>query len=60
MQHLVILNYNTSSVSFLKVNSDIEINEDYIRDKLNLNPDECIWMASTKGINIQFDNRHDL
>lgn len=43
MEELVILNYNTSEIHFYKVDADVNIDEDYIRD-LGHNPDECSWM----------------
>lgn len=60
MQHLVVLDYNTHSVLFFKASNEVEINEDYIRNHLNLNPDECVWMISNSGINLQFNNNYDL
>ena len=43
MEDLVILDYNTSSVHFYKVDNDADVDYDYI-DKLGFNPDECSWM----------------
>ena len=50
MEDLVILNYNTSTVHFYKVDSNADINDDYI-EKLGFNPDECSWMY-TEDIDI--------
>lgn len=43
MEDLVILDYSTLSVHFYKVDSDANIDEDYII-KLGFNTDECSWM----------------
>ena len=43
MEDLVILDYNTSSVHFYKVDNDADVDYDYI-EKLGFNPDECSWM----------------
>ena len=43
MEDLVILNYNTSTVHFYKVDSNADIDYDYIA-KLGFNPDSCSWM----------------
>ena len=43
MEDLVIIEYSTLSVHFFKVDTDANIDEDYIR-KLGFNPDECSWM----------------
>ena len=43
MEDLVIIDYSTLSVHFYKVDSDANIDEDYIT-KLGLNPDDCSWM----------------
>ena len=43
MKDLVILNYNTASVHFYKVDNNTNIDEEYIKI-LGFNPDECSWM----------------
>ena len=43
MKDLVILNYNTASVHFYKVDNNANLDYNYI-DKLGFNPDECSWM----------------
>ena len=43
MEDLVILNYNTSTVHFYKVDSNADINDDYI-EKLGFNTNECSWI----------------
>ena len=43
MKDLVILNYNTASVHFYKVDNNADLDYNYI-DKLGFNPDECSWM----------------
>ena len=50
MKDLVILNYNTASVHFYKVNDNTNIDEEYIKI-LGFNPDECSWMFA-KNIEI--------
>lgn len=47
MEELVILNYNTSEVHIYNVSSDVNIDEDYIKNTLGFNPDECSWMFGT-------------
>ena len=43
MEDLVILDYSTSTVHFYKVDSNADINDDYI-EKLGFNTNECSWM----------------
>ena len=43
MEDLVILDYSTLTVHFYKVDSNADIDYDYI-EKLGFNPDECSWM----------------
>ena len=43
MEDLVILDYNTASVHFYKVDNNADLDYNYI-DKLGFNPDECSWM----------------
>ena len=43
MEDLVILDYSTSTVHFYKVDSNADINDDYI-EKLGLNTDDCSWI----------------
>ena len=43
MEELVILNYSTSTVHFYKVDSNADINDDYI-EKLGFNTNECSWI----------------
>lgn len=45
MEDLVIMDYNTSEIHLYRVNSDVNIDEDYII-KLGHNPNECSWMFS--------------
>lgn len=50
MKDLVILNYNTASVHFYKIDNNTNIDEEYIKI-LGFNPDECSWMFA-KNIEI--------
>lgn len=50
MEELVILDYNNAEVHFYKVDSDADVNYDYI-EKLGFNPDGCSWMFA-EDINI--------
>ena len=43
MEDLVILDYSTSTVHFYKVDSNADINDDYI-ENLGFNTNECSWM----------------
>ena len=43
MEDLAILDYSTSTVHFYKVDSNADINDDYI-EKLGFNTNECSWM----------------
>lgn len=43
MEDLVILDYSTLTVHFYKVDSNADINDDYI-EKLGFNTNECSWM----------------
>ena len=43
MEDLVILDYSTLTVHFYKVDSNADINDDYI-EKLGFNTSECSWM----------------
>ena len=43
MEDLVILDYSTSTVHFYKVDSNADINDDYI-EKLGFNTNECSWI----------------
>ena len=43
MEELVILDYSTSTVHFYKVDSNADINDDYI-EKLGFDTNECSWM----------------
>ena len=43
MEDLVILDYSTSTVHFYKVDSNADINDDYI-EKLGFDTNECSWM----------------
>lgn len=43
MEDLVIIDYSTLSVHFYKVDSDANIDEDYIT-KLGFNTNSCSWM----------------
>ena len=43
MEELVIIDYNKLAVHFYKVDSDANIDENYI-EKLGFNPNECSWM----------------
>ena len=43
MEELVILDHSDSSVHFYKVDSNADINDDYI-EKLGFNTNECSWM----------------
>ena len=45
MKDLVILNYNTASVHFYKVDNNANIDEEYI-EILGFNADECSWMLA--------------
>ena len=45
MEDLVILNYSTSTVHFYKVDSNADINDDYI-EKLGFNTNECSWICA--------------
>lgn len=47
MEELVILNYNTSEAHIYNVSPDVNIDEDYIKNTLGFNPDECSWMFGT-------------
>lgn len=59
MQHIVILDYSTSTVLFFVESNTELINEEWIKSK-NLNPDECSWMISNNEIHIEFHNHYDL
>ena len=43
MEDLVILDYSTLTVHFYKIDSNADINDDYI-EKLGFNTNECSWM----------------
>ena len=43
MEDLVILDYSTLTVHFYKVDSNADLDYDFI-EKLGFNPDECSWM----------------
>ena len=43
MEDLVIIDYSTLSVHFYKVDSDANIDEDYL-EKLGFHTNECFWM----------------
>ena len=43
MEDLVILDYSTLTVHFYKVDSNADINDDYI-EKLGFNTNECSWI----------------
>lgn len=43
MEDLVILDYSNSTLHFYKVDSNADINDDYI-EKLGFNTNECSWM----------------
>ena len=43
MEDLVILNYSNSTVHFSKVDSNADINDDYI-EKLGFDTNECSWI----------------
>ena len=43
MEDLVILDFNNATVHFYKVDSDANIDEDYIT-KLGFNTSSCSWM----------------
>ena len=44
-EDLVILDYNTSTIHFYKVDADTDITEEYI-EKLGFNINEVSWMVS--------------
>lgn len=44
-KELVILDYNTGSIHFYKVDADTDITEEYI-ENLGFNTDEVSWMVS--------------
>ena len=43
MQELVIIDYNSSEVHFYKIDSNTDIDYDYI-ESLGFNPNGCSWM----------------
>lgn len=43
-EELVILDYNTGSIHFYKVDVELNITEEYI-EKLGFNPNEVSWMT---------------
>ena len=43
MEDLVILDYSTLTVHFYKIDSNADINDDYI-EKLGFNTNECSWI----------------
>ena len=43
MEDLVILDYSTLTVHFYKIDSNADINDDYL-EKLGFNTNECSWM----------------
>ena len=43
MEELIIMDYSTLSVHLYKIDSNININEEYIKH-LGYNTDECSWM----------------
>lgn len=43
MEKIVILDYTTATVDFYDVDSDADINEEYI-EKLGYNTNNCEWM----------------
>ena len=45
MEDLVILDYNNSTLHFYKVDSNADIDYNYI-EKLGLNPDDCSWICA--------------
>lgn len=44
MENLAVLDYSTSEIHLYNIDTDDNINEDFIRNNLGLNPDECSWM----------------
>ena len=43
MEDLVILDYSTLTVHFYKIDSNADINDDYL-EKLGFDTNECSWM----------------
>ena len=43
MEDLVILDYNTLTVHFYKIDSNADINDDYL-EKLGFDTNECSWI----------------
>ena len=43
MEDLVILDFNNATIHFYKVDSNADINDDYI-EKLGFNTNECSWI----------------
>ena len=43
MEDLVILDYSTLTVHFYKIDSNADINDDYL-ENLGFNTNECSWM----------------
>lgn len=55
MEKLVILDYNTLSVNIYDVDSEANINEEYINN-LGYHTSECSWMFA-KNLNIVHHSR---
>ena len=45
MEDLVILDYSTLTVHFYKIDSNADINDDYL-ENLGFNTNECSWMCA--------------
>lgn len=43
MNDLIIVDFNTSSIHFYKVDYDADIDEDYL-EKLGFHTNECFWI----------------
>ena len=54
MEKLVILDYSDASVHFFDVDSDADIDEEYI-ERLGFNCSNCYWMFG-ENMRIEFHN----